>query len=95
MAEKLHGLLNLSKIDKSMITTNARGEKVIWVDMVPRKGGADQYGNTHSLQQYNKETRQVVYLGDFKPQEFGTAAAPQGAPASHDEAARDDNDLPF
>ena len=93
MAEKLHGLLNLSKIDKSMITTNAKGEKVLWVDMVPRKGGADQYGNTHSLQQYNKETRQVIYLGDFKPQEFGTAAAPQGAPTPAPDAGSED--LPF
>ena len=96
MAEKLHGPIILSRIDKSLITTNAKGEKVCWVDMVPRKGGADQYGNTHSLQLYNKETRQTIYLGDFRPQEFGTAAAPQAAPASHDEAAHDNNDdFPF
>ncbi len=86
MAEKLHGMLNLSKIDKSLITTNSKGEKVIWVDMVPRKNGPDQYGSTHSLQQYNKDTRQIIYLGDFKPQQFG-----QAAPAP----ANDDNDLPF
>lgn len=88
MATKLHGMINLSKIDKSLITTNQRGEKVLWVDMVPRRDGADQYGNTHSLQLYNRDTREVIYLGDFKPQEFGEpSAAPAEAPA--------DNDLPF
>lgn len=88
MAEKLHGMLNLSKIDKSLITTNSKGEKVIWVDMVPRKNGPDQYGSTHSLQQYNKDTRQIIYLGDFKPQQFGQASAAP-APASNPD------DLPF
>lgn len=92
MATKLHGMINLSKIDKSLITTNQRGEKVLWVDMVPRRAGADQYGNTHSLQLYNRDTREVIYLGDFKPQEFGE---PSTAPAAAPAEAPADNDLPL
>ena len=86
---KLHGLLNLSKIDKSLIVKNKSGESCIWVDILENLSGPDQYGNTHTMTTYNKDTRTTTYLGNFKPQEFGKAAAP----ASHDEAATDD--LPF
>ena len=90
---KLHGLLNLSKIDKSLIVKNKNGESCIWVDILENFSGPDQYGNTHTMTTYNKDTRTTTYLGNFKPQEFGKAAAP----ASHDEAAQDDGkgDLPF
>lgn len=70
MATKLHGMLNLSRIPKEMIVTNKNGESVIWVDIMENKNGADQYGNTHSVSIYNKETKQAIYLGNFKPQEF-------------------------
>lgn len=89
MAQKLVGMLNLSKISKELIFTTQKGEKAVFVEIVPNKNGADQWGNTHSAQIYNKDTRTTTYLGNFKPQEFGKAAAP----ASHDEAATDD--LPF
>lgn len=71
MAQKLTGLINLSRIPKELITKNKNNESTIWVDIVPNRNGADQYGNTHSIQLYNKETKQVVYLGNVKPQEFG------------------------
>ena len=89
---KLHGLLNLSKIDKSQIVTLKDGSKAIWIDILERKEPG-KYGDTHTMTQYNKDTRTTTYLGNFKPQEFGKAAAP----ASHDEAAQDDGkgDLPF
>lgn len=77
MATKLNGMLNLSKIPKELIGTTKKGEKCIFVDVVPKKNGADQYGNTHSIQIYNKDTKETIYLGDFKPVEFG-AKAPQG-----------------
>ena len=91
---KLHGLINLSKIDKSLIVKNKNGESCIWVDILENLSGPDQYGNTHTMTTYNKDTRTTTYLGNFKPQEFGSRAA---APASHDEAAQDDGkgDLPF
>ena len=87
MAEKLHGLINLSKIDKNLITTKSKGEKVLWIDVVPNRDGADQYGNTHAVTLYNKEARQTIYLGNLKPQEFGTGAAQT--------PATDNEDLPF
>lgn len=85
MATKLHGLLNLSKIDKKLITKNAKGESILWCDILEVLNGPDQYGNTHTLTIYNKETHTTIYLGNFKPQEFGSGAAP---------AAKDD-DLPL
>ena len=89
-------MLNLSKISKDLVFTTQKGNKAIFIDIVPNKNGADQYGNTHAVTLYNKETRETIYLGNLKPQQFGTAAAPKGAPASHDEAAHDNNDdLPF
>lgn len=91
MATKLHGRLNLSKIDKALITLNQKGEKCIWVDILEKKDGPDEYGNTHTITLYNKESRQTIYLGDFKPQQFGPSAPAASAPAP----ANDDNDLPF
>lgn len=85
MAEKLHGLINLSKIDKKLIVKLKDGSSAIWCDVLEKRS-PDQYGNTHTLTIYDKENRQTIYLGDFKPQQFG-----QAAPAP----ANDDNDLPF
>lgn len=79
MATKLNGMLNLSKIPKELIGETKKKEKCIFVDVVPKKNGADQYGYTHSIQIYNKNTKETIYLGDLKPQEFGEKAS-QGAP---------------
>lgn len=88
MATKLHGMLNLSKIDKNLIQTNAKSEKIIWVDILENTNGPDQYGNTHTITLYNKDTRTTTYLGNFKPQEFGKAQ-----PAT--DQAKDSDDLPW
>ena len=71
MPSKLNGMLVLSDIPKELIGENKKGKKVIYVDIVENRNGADQYGNTHSIQLYNKNTRQVVYLGNLKPVSFG------------------------
>lgn len=94
---KLHGLLNLSKIDKSLIFKNRNGESCIWVDVLEKRESPDQYGNTHTITIYNKEARQTIYLGDLKPQEFGSGAAAPAAPAApaHKEPGDDNEDLPF
>jgi len=101
MATKLRGLLNLSKIDKNLITTNAKGEKCIWIDVVENYGNQpDQYGNTHAVVLYSKETGKI-YLGNLKPQEFGAprsqapAPAAPAAPAPAQEPAKEEEDLPF
>lgn len=95
MAKKLNGQLNLTKIPKGLIVENKKGEKVIYVDIVPNKNGADQYGNTHSIQLYDKNSRQVIYLGNLKEQEFGKAQSAESAPAQAAPQAEDKDDLPF
>ena len=93
MAKKLTGLLNLSKIPKELIGQTKKGEKCLFVDIIPNRNGADEYGNTHTITLYNKNTKQTIYLGNLKEVEFGKsgAAASAGQPASQVE----DEDLPF
>ena len=88
MAEKLNGRLNLSKIPKELIQESNNGEKFIYVDIVPNKNGVDQYGNTHSISVYDKQTRKPVYLGNLKPQEFGGQGGQYGG-------SKKAGDLPF
>ena len=71
MAQKLNGRLSLTKIPKELIQTSQNGDKFIYVDIVPNRNGADQYGNTHSISVYDKQNRKPIYLGNLKPQEFG------------------------
>lgn len=96
MAVKLTGLVNLSRIPKSLITKNKNNESTIWVDIVPNRNGADQYGNTHSIQLYDKEAKQVIYLGNVKPQEFGGKGGSADVANHGGFAGKDDgSDLPF
>ena len=92
MAKKLNGMLNLSKIPKELIGQTKKGDKVIYIDIVPNRNGADEYGNTHAITLYDKNTKQTIYLGNLKEVEFGKsdAAASAGQPAASEE-----NDLPF
>ena len=87
MATKLRGVLNLRKIKKSLITVNSKGEKIIFIDVVPNKNGADQYGNTHALTMFDRDEGRPIYLANLKPEEFGATVA-------HD-SAETKEDLPF
>ena len=71
MAQKLNGRLNLSKLPEELIQTSQNGDKFCYVDILPNRNGADQYGNTHSISVYDKQNRKPIYLGNLKPQEFG------------------------
>lgn len=99
MAEKLRGLLILDKIDKEQIFDTKNGHKAIWVDIVPNKGGADEYGNTHAITTWSKD-KGTTYLGNLRPQEFGQAA-PVAQSLKEELLARNEvlpneqNDLPF
>ena len=94
MAKKLTGLLNLSKIPKELIGQTKKGDKCIYVDIVPNRNGADDYGNTHTITLYNKNTKQTIYLGNLKEVEFGkSGAATQSGQQASSEV--DDGDLPF
>ena len=92
MAKKLNGMLNLSKIPKELIGQTKKMEKCIYIDIVPNRNGADEYGNTHTITLYNKNTKQTIYLGNLKEVEFGKSGAANtaGQPAPSEE-----NDLPF
>ncbi len=96
MATKLTGMLNLSKISKDLIFTTKKGEKAIFIDIVPNKNGEDEYGNTHAVTLYNKDTRETIYLGNLKSREFGprTDAPATDAPAKP-AAEPGIDDLPF
>lgn len=93
MATKLNGRLTLTKIPKELILSDTdkdgNQQKFIYVDIVPNKNGADQYGNTHSIQLYDKANKRVHYLGNCKPQEFGGGGQQGGS------QKKDDGDLPF
>lgn len=89
MAQKLSGLINLSKIPKELIVKTKKGESAIFVDIVPNKDGVDQYGNTHSIQLYDKENRKPIYLGNLKTEEFGKGGQNEGG------RPRSSDDLPF
>ena len=100
MATKLNGRLTLTKIPKNLIqsATDKDGnvQKFVYVDIVPNRNGADQYGNTHSIQLYDKNAKQVIYLGNVKPQEFGGGKGSADVANHGGFAGKDDNgDLPF
>ena len=88
MSSKLNGRISLSKIPKELIQTANDGSRFCYVDIVPNRNGADQYGNTHSVSIYDKQKRERIYLGNLKPQEFGQNG--QGGGNS-----RGDSDLPW
>jgi hypothetical protein len=93
MAQKITGMLNLSKIPKELLFTTKHGDKAIFIDIVKKKDGADRYGNEYTICLYDKENRKNIFLGDMKVQEYGNGgSAPASAPASQDEAS---DDLPF
>ena len=94
MAKKLNGRLYLSKIPKELVLVDDKERKYIYIDIVPNRNGADNYGNTHTITLYNKNTKQTIYLGNLKEVEFGKsgAATPAGQPVT---SVEDDMDLPF
>ena len=93
MAKKLTGLLNLSKIPKELIGQTKKGEQCLFVDIIPNRNGADEYGNTHTITLYNKNTKQTIYLGNLKTQEFGKSGA--ATPNLQPSASVELDDLPF
>ena len=95
MATKLSGRLTLTRIPRELIQSNTdkdgNQQKFIYVDIVPNKDGADQYGNTHSIQIYDKANRKAIYLGNLKTEEFGGKGGNGGGHQSNNGS----NDLPF
>src|SRR5574344_1443220 len=93
MAKKLTGLLNLSKISKEFIGQTKKGEKCLFIDIIPNRNGADEYGNTHTVTLYNKNTKQTIYFGNLKEQEFGKSGTATTAQSSA--PMPEEDDFPF
>ena len=94
MAKKLTGLLNLSKIPKELIGQTKKKEKCVYIDIVPNRNGVDEYGNTHTVTLYNKNTKQTIYLGNLKEVEFGKSGATAPAPGLRNPLPETE-DMPF
>lgn len=66
----LYGELDLTKIPKELIRSvtfkDGSVHKLLSIDINELKHPSD-YGHTHYISVYNKETREKTYLGDFKP----------------------------
>ena len=96
MATKITGMLNLSKIPKELLYTTKHGDKAIFIDIVKKKDGADQYGNEYTICLYDKENRKNIFLGDMKTQEFGGGKGSADVTNHGGFAGKDDgSDLPF
>jgi hypothetical protein len=61
------------------------GKKYLQVEVTPRKGGADDYGKTHTVAVWDKQAQQRIYVGDGKAVQIGQGTAP---------AQTQDDDLP-
>ena len=92
MAQLLSGVLNLSRIPKNLIQTNSKGEKILYIDLAERQSPG-QYGDTHYIKVWDKESRQSFYIADLKPRDFGqqnqqSAPAPQYNPRGMQQTGR-------
>ena len=86
---KFWGSINLDKI-KEAIQGGVKpfeGKKGKYLEVnVWVNDEADAYGNSCSIQVYNKDTKQATYLGNLKKSEFENASEPK---------KQDEPDLPF
>lgn len=94
MSTYYHGEINLSRIPKELIVTKENGDKVVYVDFLERRQPS-QYGQTHYIQLYDKNTKEKHYLGDFKPQEFGNGRPVATNNPFASAPSQEENDLPF
>ena len=92
MAQKLTGMVNLSKIPKGLIFTTKKGDKGVFVNIINKKE-EDKYGNTHTITIYDKDNRETIFLGDLKVEEYGKEGGSK--PASKSAPQDDSDDLPF
>lgn len=68
--------IDLTKIDKSKIYNGKNGAKYITLDVMERRDGVDQYGNSHFVKQEQTRDERLSkvkpnYVGDGKVIDFG------------------------
>lgn len=84
--------LNLDKIPKDKIY-QGKNARYLFVTVAERKE-PDNYGNTHSVYIYNKDTKEKTYIGDGKEEKWnGQQTAKKDAWDGKQQAKMDD--LPF
>ena len=90
--EKIIVTIDTSKLPAAAFFTGSNsGKKYLQVEVTARQGGEDQYGKTHAVSMWDKQTQQRIYVGDGKLVDVGPRVeAPRGVPAP-----ADDSDLPF
>lgn len=82
--EKIKITIDTTKLTASAFFTGSNsGKKYLQVEVAPRQGGADQYGKTHTVSVWDKNTQQRIYVGDGRAVEV-EQRAPQ-APAPQDD----------
>ena len=85
--KKYWGSINLNAIKEAIEggVTPFEGKKGKYLEVnVWVNEEADQFGNSCSIQVYNKDTKQATYLGNLKLSEFNGATAPQESKSSPD-----------
>lgn len=86
--EKIKITIDTTKLTAAAFFTGSKnGKKYLQVDVVPRQGGADQYGKTHSVSVWDNVNKQRIYVGDGRAEEVKQRAPQAPAPS--------DDDLPY
>lgn len=75
--EKIRVTIDTTKLPASAVFTGQNGHKYIAFDLMERRGGEDEYGNTHAASCWDKTSGQRIYVGKGKTETFGQQAAPQ------------------
>jgi hypothetical protein len=80
----IKGKINVLKIPKHLLF---KGEKGTYLDIdIVEKREPDQYGKTHSISVYDKETKEKIYIGDGTVKEFGNKhSTSSGTPSQSDD----------
>lgn len=74
----------MSRIPRSLIKKNSKGESILWVDVNENLKPSD-YGDTHTITCYDKENQRKIYLANLRPEEQNAQPAPQAqAPANNE-----------
>lgn len=83
--EKIIVTIDTTKLPAGAFFTGTNsGKKYLQVEVAERRDGTDQYGKTHNVSVWDKQTQQRIYVGDGKLVEVQR----QNSPA-------DNGDLPY
>lgn len=85
--EKINIKIDTAKLPVGAIFVGQNGHKYIDVDVVARRDGADDYGNTHNVSAWDKINKERVYVGKGKVVTVGEG--------SQSGTALADDDLPL